>query len=484
MSFIMDIAVQQERTTSVREPFVDEAASSPESELGNDALIPHSSSVISGNDDYLVPLEGSAAPARSGTILSCTSVLANTILGIGTLSLPWAVSTCGWALGMTLFLVAAYFSFQSLFLLSKICCDPEVRKKVPEQLSFYTITAAASPRLAPFVDFIVALKTFGVATSYLQVVRDVMSPIIVSAFGDDDLDLKVCTMLLLFVGVFIAPVCYRKRVTKTAVANWVSLFAMVYIVLILVVAAVLVRCGWLQLDPDQEGAHNVLPPSGLTIPRIFKLFPVFIFSFTCHQNAFLVANELQNRTLPRMASVMGNSIGFAVLCYLLVIFSGYTTFGTATSNNFLDNLATGFTGEQKRAMRVFVLVGQVLLAVSVALSFPLQLMPCRRSLQVLYEAALGVELGREGEKAFRRVTTSWVLVGTIVLAMWLKSLGDTFEIVGAVGSNTICLIMPGINYCLLFWTRKDRWWFLALSQALLGLFVMCSSLGVRFAGVA
>ena len=71
---------------------------------------------------------------------------------------------------------------------------------------------------------------------------------------------------------------------------------------------------------------------------------------------------------------------------------------------------------------------------------------------------------RAGEKGFRRVVTSWVLIGTIVLAMWLKSLGDTFEIVGAVGSNTICLIMPGINYCLLFWTRKDKWWFLALSQ--------------------
>merc|ERR1719326_2252964 len=224
-----------------REALVDDASSSPDSTFGRDDLVPHSSSVVSGNDDLLAHLEASAAPAQSGTVLSCTSVLANTILGIGTLSLPWAVSTCGWALGMTLFLVAAYFSFQSLFLLSKICCDPEVRKKVPELLSFYTITAAASPRLAPFVDFIVAVKTFGVATSYLQVGRDVMTPIIVSAVGDDNLDLKVCSTLLIFVGLFIAPVCYRKRVTKTAIANWVSLFAMVYVVLLLVVAALLVK---------------------------------------------------------------------------------------------------------------------------------------------------------------------------------------------------------------------------------------------------
>jgi amino acid permease len=468
--------------SSAREALVDvEANSSDDSGLGNE-LVPHSSSVVSGNDDLLVPLEDSAAPARSGTILSCTSVLANTILGIGTLSLPWAVSTCGWVLGMSLFLTAAYFSFQSLFLLSKISCDEEVRKSTPELLSFYAITAAASPRLALFVDFIVAVKTFGVATSYLQVVRDVMTPLLVSAVGDADLDLKVCSMLLIFVGLFIAPVCYRKRVTKTAIANWVSLFAMVYIVAILVVAAMLVRFGMLDLDPDHEGDHNVWPPSSLTTPRIFKLFPVFIFSFTCHQNAFLVANELQNRTLPRMTTVMGNSIGFAILCYLLVIFSGYTTFGTATSNNFLDNLSSGFVGDQKRVIQAFVIAGQILLAVSVALSYPLQLFPCRRSLQVLYEAAVGADLGRAGEKAFRRVITSWVLIGTIVLAMWLKSLGDTFEIVGAVGSNTICLIMPGINYCLLFWTRKDKWWFLALSQAALGFFVMGSSLGVRFAG--
>merc|ERR1719324_355838 len=315
----MEVYTQRGQPSGAREPFVDEADSSPDSGFGNDELIPHSSSVVSGNDDYLVPVEGSAAPTRSGTILSCTSVLANTILGIGTLSLPWAVSTCGWVLGMSLFLAAAYFSFQSLFLLSKICCDSEVRKNGPELLSFYTITAAASPRLAPFVDFIVAVKTFGVATSYLQVVRDVMSPIIVSAFGGNDLDLKVYSTLLIFVGLFIAPVCYRKRVTKTAIAN---------IVMILVVAAGLVRFGKLQLAADHEGEHNVWPPATLTAPLIFKLFPVFIFSFTCHQNAFLVANELQNRTLPRMGTVMANSIGFAILCYLFVIFSGYTTFGT------------------------------------------------------------------------------------------------------------------------------------------------------------
>ena len=115
----------------------------------------------------------------------------------------------------------------------------------------------------------------------------------------------------------------------------------------------------LQLKHDQEGDHPVWPPSSLSTPRILKLFPVFIFSFTCHQNSFLVANELQNRTLPRMTTVMGNSIGFAILCYLLVIVSGCTTFGTATSNNFLDNLASGFAGNQKHAMKIFVLIGQV-----------------------------------------------------------------------------------------------------------------------------
>ena len=62
-----------------------------------------------------------------------------------------------------------YFASQSLYLLSVITCDERTTASAGAGVSFYSLTQAASPRLAPIVDITIAFKCFGVATSYLQV---------------------------------------------------------------------------------------------------------------------------------------------------------------------------------------------------------------------------------------------------------------------------------------------------------------------------
>merc|ERR1719183_466327 len=98
---------------------------------------------------------------------------------------------------------------------------------------------------------------------------------------------------------------------------------------------------------------------------------------------------------------------------------------------------------------------------------------------VLFEAARGEPLSRAGEKRFRRFGTTAIMITTFVLAVLLDDLGQTIEVVGFISSNTICLIMPALIFCMLNADAKDGLWCMSMLQFWLGIAVLASSLYVR-----
>lgn len=94
--------------------------------------------------------------------------LANTVLGSGMLGLPYAYSHTGWVLGTFLLLICGCCSAFALHLLS-LCALRE-----PGPASFYSVAITAMPSATIVIDLAVAIKCFGVATSYLIVIGDLM----------------------------------------------------------------------------------------------------------------------------------------------------------------------------------------------------------------------------------------------------------------------------------------------------------------------
>merc|ERR1711988_1122504 len=83
--------------------------------------------------------------------------------------------------------------------------------------------------------------------------------------------------------------------------------------------------------------------------------------------------------------------------------------------------------------------------------------PCRRSMIVLLKSCTGVsyEYPQVGERWLRRFLTTLILVGAIGVATAVDDLGIVFEIVGTVGSNTICYIMPAYLYVQTFRGKSE-----------------------------
>ncbi len=127
-----------------------------------------------GGDGKSSTRQGTDTRYSEGTasILSCTINLANTCIGTGMFGLPAAFASSGYALGSLLLMAACMFAANGLRLLTMSAEKVGIRSDRPA--SFYSIASAALPQFTVAIDFAVALKCFGVATSYLITVGDCM----------------------------------------------------------------------------------------------------------------------------------------------------------------------------------------------------------------------------------------------------------------------------------------------------------------------
>ena len=169
-------------------------------------MVGHNDSVesISDNDKGGIRGGGAASP------IACISALCNTILGSGMLAVPYAVSQCGYALGITLLIVGGSASAFALHLLT-VCSN----KVGVHPTSFYAVAHAAIPNLAFLIDLAIAIKCFGVATSYLIVVGDLVPDavevILGSSIGIDTtvlLDRRIW-ITVFFIGIVVPLSCLR-----------------------------------------------------------------------------------------------------------------------------------------------------------------------------------------------------------------------------------------------------------------------------------
>ena len=70
--------------------------------------------------------------------------------------------------------------------------------------------------------------------------------------------------------------------------------------------------------------------------KTLSTLPIFIFSFTCHQNIFSVVSELNPNTILRVDKVIFISIYGAMALYMLVAYRGYFTYGDEVEGDIIN----------------------------------------------------------------------------------------------------------------------------------------------------
>ena len=442
---------------------------------------------------------------RQATMLSCYFNLTNTIVGSGMLGLPYAYAASGWVVGTFLLLICGASSAFALHTLS-LCAQ-----KMGTPASFYSIASHAMPSLTLVIDAAVAIKCFGVATSYLIVVGDLM-PDVMEQFGAAKAaQSRELWVFLAF--VCVAPLCVLRNLDSLKFTSTLSIAFVFFLTLLVVLYSADIE----GLDPC-EAVDDGDSCVGSTITakvdiHTFQVLSIFVFGYTCQQNIFAVTNEIERPSMTRINTVVVGAIFTAFCVYMIVAGAGYSTYGSEVDPDILVNYPKTFLTSIARLFVSFL----------VASSYPLQCHPSRRSILSLlhhwdnYRHGMtddpapvtgdltttasplqdGVQMTKvesEGEEGVNKKAlllpggyqlteaqqrTRYIIVTTcflglsLLIGLTVSNLGTVLALVGATGSTTVSYILPGFFYYILFQNEGPAWKrHLSLAQGILGLIIV------------
>lgn len=172
---------------------------------------------------------------------------------------------------------------------------------------------------------------------------------------------------------------------------------------------------------------------------------------------FSILNEIADNSHFRTTSVIFASIGGACSLYILTGITGYLSYGDNIKGNIVSMYPTAAAST----------IGRLAIVILVMFSYPLQIHPCRASIDacmkwrprrrnrnesspsrntLLNQAkANGKPNPEMGDVRFAVITTILIIL-SFITAMTVSSLEKVLAYVGSTGSTTISFILPGLFY--------------------------------------
>ncbi|PNS18035.1 Vacuolar amino acid transporter 5 [Sphaceloma murrayae] len=373
--------------------------------------------------------------------------LVNTIVGAGVLAMPLAMSHMGILLGTLVIMWSGVTAGFGLYLQTR--CARYLDRGMA---SFFALSQITYPNAAVVFDAAIAIKCFGVGVSYLIIIGDLCPGVVRGLISNPDAAFLVNRQFWVTAFMLIViPLSFLQRLDSLKYTSVVALVSIGYLVILVVYHF----CA----GDTLEGRGEVRGVTWMGIVPTLASFPVIVFAYTCHQNMFSILNEINDNSHRSTTAVVTASIGTSGAIYVLVAITGYLSFG----DNVIGNIVAQYTPS------VSSTIGKAAIVVLVMFSYPLQVHPCRASVDAVLKwrpnrnsAQSSPRLGSPSRNAllgggasnrpveisdtrFAAITTA-IIVLSYIVAMTVSSLEKVLAYVGSTGSTSISFILPGLFY--------------------------------------
>lgn len=366
----------------------------------------------------------------------CVNLL-KTIVGGGILYFPMLFHVYGWLPTILITIFSSILSICGLLIFS--WCSIKNNRISPDMS---TLADDYVPNMKFLVDFFVFFKCFGVATAYLIITKQTLRKIIIDQCKN--ICLRDWIILLIFM-IIVAPFTFFRKLTHLKYTSSIGIVS-IFIVLF----ASIYR--FITLQPN-----NIQPYSTTPDWNWLKGIGSFIFAFTCHQNLLSLQNEIHNPKFKKMVIIILISIITSLFLYITFGYVNSVLYNSKIHDNILESMPSD-------RLSIFI---YSLYIVVMAVSYPLQLNPCR----LYFFNLIGINVKLMKYRILHNIVTFSLLLVTYIIAVSGVDLGIVYAFIGSSASTMICLFFPSIIYFNMD-IRKNR--FFLISSGLLfcsGIFV-------------
>ena len=230
---------------------------------------------------------------------------------------------------------------------------------------------------AALVETSIAVFCFGSSIAYCKTIRDLLHPLIALYHVESRVplpplvapyvDVEKCSMGLVWLCLLL-PLSLIRDINKLRYCSLLGVGSIIFLAAGVVRHAFInVRSGVVQLPWDT--LEFWVRSDALDI---ISSLPIFLFAFTCQINVYAIFDGLARASNPRMNKVTFRAVALCFFIYTSIGLAGFVDFGEHTCGNILRNYTQDFDNGDAIVIAMYIAI-----AVTITLSFPLVVQPCR-----------------------------------------------------------------------------------------------------------